>query len=209
MSERLTQLRRDISKKLEKAALPPKILLSRFKTGVAPGGVALFNDPTYLPFYYQLGRHLPETKRLIEFGFSLGMPSGCFLDGCHGVDYFMGFHKKGTDYFSKRLGLANILNIWRKPFVEVWTGQVTDPEFMKSFLLHRWDCVLITDQQEEKTYREYLDLAWSQMNESGLLVMDNISQNQGAYEAYHGFCKVCNREPFVLQTQRGTGLLER
>src|SRR6185437_11335223 len=96
----LQDLRRRINRKLEIGALPAKVLQSKFKVGL-PSSV--HGDPTYMPFYYQLGRLLKGAKNLIEFGFDLGMPSGCLIDGCGGIESLLAFRKKDNQYYTKRL----------------------------------------------------------------------------------------------------------
>jgi hypothetical protein len=204
---KLQDLKKKISKKMETSALTPKVLQSRFKLWV-DRPVALFNDYTYMPFYYHLGKYLGATKNLIEFGFDLGLPSGCFLEGCPGVEHFLAFRKKNNYFYSKRLGVSNIHNIWKKKF-EFWLGNESDPELIKSILLRKWDCAIISDDnQQEKTYRAYLDLIWNQMNEGGLVVLDYLGTS-AAMEAYKSFCKIQSREPFYVNTLRGTGILQK
>jgi hypothetical protein len=201
----LQDLRRRIDRKLETGALPAKVLQSKFKVGIP---TSLHGDPTYMPFYYQLGRVLKGSKTLVEFGFDLGMPSGCFIDGCGGVDHFLAFHRKTEQYYPKRLGLANIHNILKKKF-DMWIGEETDPEFVKMVLLRKWDCAIICDPgQQEKTIRAYLDLVWSQMSHGGVIVVDFLADPQ-VRAAYEAFCKLQSREPFTINTMRVTGILQR
>lgn len=203
----LQELRRDLGKRLETTPLSPKLFLSRFKVGNDRPSV-LHSDPTYLPFYYYLGRLLPDTKNLLEIGFDLGMPSGCFMSGCPGVEHFMAFRKKGDGFHTRRLGVSNIHNIRKKKF-DLWVGDETDAEFIKLVLGRKWDCVIVGDEfGDEKTQKAYLDLIWTQMSNGGLVVVDYIS-HPPIREAYNQFCKLHNREPFTLKTFRGTGLLQK
>lgn len=204
---KLQDLRRKISKKMETSALTPRVLQSRFKLWV-DRPVALFNDSTYMPFYYHLGKCLGDTKSLIEFGFDLGLPSGCFLEACPQVEHFLAFRKKNNYFYSKRLGVSNIHNIWKRKF-ELWNGVETDPEFIKCILMRKWDCVIISDdKQQDKTYRAYLDLVWNQVNEGGLVVVDYLGTPE-VMEVYMSFCKLQSMEPFFIQTVRGTGILQK
>ncbi len=187
--------------------MPPKVLHSRFKTGFDKP-VLLFNDPTYLPFYYHLGRFLKGYKNLIEFGFDLGMPGGCFIEGCSNIQNYVAFRKNKEGFYPKRLGISNIHNILKKKF-DLWIGEETDPEFIKMVLLNKWDCVIISDNgQNEKTVRAYLDLVWNQMMHEGIIVVDFLNESP-VKKAYESFCKLQNREIFTIPTLRGTGLLQR
>lgn len=204
---KLQDLRKELGKKLETTPLSPKLFLSRFKIGVERLPV-LFTDPTYLPFYYYLGRLLPETKNLLEMGFDLGLPGGCFIYGCPTLERFTAFRRaKEEGYHTRRLGVANIHNALKKKF-ELLLGKETDPEIIKSILGCRWDCVIIGEEAEEKTIKAYLNLVWNQMSDGGLVVVDFLNV-ASVGEAYHSFCKLNNREPFVLKTFRGTGLLQK
>jgi hypothetical protein len=203
----LQDLKKRISKKLESSALSPKILKSHFKIGT-DRPVYLFDDPTYMPMYYQLGKILNNTKTLLEFGFDLGMPSGCFIKGCPDVEHFLAFRKKDDLYYSKRLGAANIHNIWKKKF-DFWIGQETDAEFVKAVLLQKWDCVIIADQgKKEGDYRSYLDLVWNQMRSGGVVVIDFL-KDHNVRDALQKFCRLQNRESMSLETIRGTGILQK
>jgi hypothetical protein len=203
----LQELKKRISKKLESSVLSSKILKSRFKVG-NDRPVALFSDPTYMPFYYHLGRVLSTSKKLIEFGFDLGMPSGCFFQGCPGVEHFLAFRKDSEHFFAKRLGISNIHNILKKKF-DLWIGKESDPEFIKAVLLHKWDCAIISDEkQKETTYRSYLDLIWNQMTDGGVIVMDHLNET-AVKEAFVKFCKLQSREPVFIETLRGTGILQK
>lgn len=203
----LQDLKRKISNKLENNTLPAKVLQSQFKIGFDKP-VALFGDPTYMPFYYHLGKTIRNAKNLIEFGFDLGMPSGCFMKGCTEIECFVAFRKNSNAFHSKRLGVANIHNIFKKKF-DLWIGNEADPEFVKMVLLHKWDCAIIGDrEQTEQTYRAYLDLVWSQMRDGGLVIVDYL-QNPDIQKVYNSFCKLQNREPFTINTIRGTGILQR
>jgi hypothetical protein len=201
----LQDLKKRINKKLEVGALPAKVLQSKFKVGFP---LAVHSDPTFMPFYYHLGRILKGAKNLIELGFDLGMPSGCFIDGCGSVDKFLAFKKKTDQYYPKRLGVSNIHTILRKKF-DLWVGEESDPEFIKMVLLDKWDCAIICDSgHEEKTYRAYLDLVWNQMMYGGLVVVDLLGYKP-VKAAYESFCKVQGREPFLINTLRGTGIIQK
>jgi hypothetical protein len=204
----LQEIRKFVGRRLETTPLSPKLFLSRFKIGVDSLPV-LFTDPTYLPLYYYLGRLLPQTKNLLEIGFDLGMPSGCFMSGCPGIEFFLAFRKAVSEgYHTKRLGVSNIHNIWKKRF-DLWVGNETDPEFVKSVLGRKWDCVLVGDARaEEKTIKAYLNLVWNQMADGGLVIVDYLV-SEPVREAYNSFCKSNNREPFVLKTFRSTGMLQK
>lgn len=181
-----------------------KILLSKFKTGSES---VTYTDPTYLPFFNFLGEYLPNCKSLIEIGFDLGMPSGAFLMSCPGVEHFLAFRKKG-DFLGKRLGLANIYNIWRKKF-SLWVGEESDPEFIRLILNRKWDCVIISDPgRKEETYQAYLNLVWGSVSDEGVVAVDYLRSPE-VWSAYSSFCKAHRLEPTFVDTVRGTGIIRK
>ena len=184
-----------------------KVLQSKFKTGFE-NPVSILSDPTYLPFYYYLGNYLIGCKNLLEFGFWLGMPSGCFIYGCPTIEKFLAFRKKEEKYYAKRLGISNIHNVLKKKF-DLWIGDETDPEFIKMVLSNKWDCIIVSDtNNDEKTHRSYLELAWGQTSHNGIIIVDFLD-NDYIMSSYKSFCKSQNREPFLIKTLRGTGLLQK
>jgi hypothetical protein len=203
----LKEIKRDLNKLLEKTILTPKLFLSKLKVGVNQISGNL-TDPTYMPFYYYLGTLLPETENLMEIGFDLGLPCCCFMNGCPKVKTFLAFRKKDNAFHAKRLGISNVHNTLKKKF-GLWVGEESDPELIKMVLSYTWNCVIIADEfNGEKSQRAYLDLVWSQVSDGGIIVVDFI-KNEAVNNAYTNFCKTHNREPFLLNTFRGTGLIQK
>lgn len=199
----IQEIKKNINKKLEANMLPAKILQSKFKIGIVS---SLHNDPTFMPFYFHLGKLL-KVKKIIEFGFDLGVSSGSLIEGSAGVEKFLAFRRKG-DYFTKRLGISNIHSILKKKF-DLWIGTETDPEFMKMVLLNKWDCAIICEQgQSEQTYRAYLDLIWNQINYDGFIVFDFLNEPM-AKSAFDSFCKLQNHNYVTFNTLRGTGIIQK
>lgn len=203
----LQELIKKINKKLDTNALPPRVIQSKFKTGFDKP-TPLLNDPTYLPLFYHLGKMMSGSNNLIEFGFDLGMTSGCFIEGCSSVKSFLAFRKKSQNFYPKRLGVANIHNVLKNKF-DLWIGEETDPEFIKMVFGYKWDCAIISDvNQKDTTYRAYLDLVWNQMSSGGIIVLDNLSDD-AMRKAVESFCKSQRQELATITTLRGTGILQR
>jgi hypothetical protein len=166
-----------------------------------------YSDPTYYPFYYYLGRCL-YAENLLEIGFESGLEASCFLKGCASVKNYLGFRQQtNTSYWSQRIPISNITNCLKKK-PQIWNGNISDPEFLKHFLRRKWDCVLIVRSQNQKTNRRYMELAWGQMPLGGLMVVDYI-KDESMRDSYEEFCKISNRQPTVLQTRYGIGLIVR
>lgn len=200
----LQEIKKIVENKMARNSLPAKVLQSKFKVGFPSH---LQGDPTFLPFYFQLGKFI-DVKNLLEFGFDLGMPSGCLMESCKTIEHFLAFRKSNTQYYTKRLAISNIHSIFKKKF-DLWIGNETDPEFMKMVFLHKWNCVVICESgQEEKTYKAYLDLVWNQLDHGGIIVVDFLNDQpvKGAFEA---FCELQSRKYVKINTLRGTGIIQK
>jgi hypothetical protein len=166
-----------------------------------------YTDPVHYPLYYYLGSQV-KSKNLVEFGFESGMEGGCFLHGCKTVENYLGFkHKTNIHYWSPRIPAKNILNVLKKP-PGYWYGDITDPEFLKQFLVRKWDCALVVRSETYDINRRYLDLIWGQMSLGGVMLVDRI-KNQEMKSAYEDFCKVVHRPVSILNSRYGAGLVIR
>jgi hypothetical protein len=195
--------------RLARQPIQTRYALSQFKLNNEDYRIsAEYTDPIHYPFYYYLGcRVLP--KNLIEFGFESGIESGCFIHGCKNLDNYLGFrHENKVGYWSSRLAKHNICNVLKKK-INYWNGEIFDPEFLKNFLVRKWDCALIVRVESRDTIRKYLDLVWNQMNLGGIIVVDRCKSNPDMEAAYNEFCKITQRPITILKTRYGTGLIEK
>lgn len=193
--------------KLYKSPLNPRYCLSKFKVGNEDyRHMPSYTDPRNYLAYYYLACHL-EPKKVLEIGFDIGIESGCFLTGClQHVEYFLGFHHKTSHYWSSRISRSNVANVLKKK-ADHWIGNVDDSEFLKKFLTHKWDCILITEITDESHYRKYLDLAWSRLDRNGVIVFDNVTNLKEASKAYSNYCDLVKRKPKVVKSRNGMGIL--
>jgi hypothetical protein len=191
--------------RLQVQALNPKHALSQFKLNNEDYRLsAEYTDPLHYPFFYYLGKAI-KAKNLIEFGFESGIESGCFCHGCK-IENYLGFRNKKTiHYWSPRLSLANISNIIKKP-VGYWNGEITDPEFLKQFLIRKWDCALLVKTEDYETTKRHLTLLWNQMSYSGIIIVDKLTQKD-VKKAFDDFCTIINRPNTTIRTRYGIGLV--
>ena|SRR5215831_11121055 len=167
-----------------------------------------YTDPLYIPFYYHLG-HFIEPKSILEIGFRLGLFSACFLKSCQTVERVLGFQERSGEYYSSRLGRANILQNARGIAVQAHVGSVDDEDFLLRLHGNRWDLCFINEETGYDKHMAYLDLVWPQMDLNGLIVMDYIVRHTPAQRAFSDFCKSKNREPATFATRYGVGVIQR
>jgi hypothetical protein len=108
---------------------------------------------------------------------------------------------------ARHIPAKNILNVLKKP-PGYWYGDITDPEFLKQFLVRKWDCALVVRSETYDINRRYLDLIWGQMSLGGVMLVDRI-KNQEMKSAYEDFCKVVHRPVSILNSRYGAGLVIR
>jgi hypothetical protein len=166
-----------------------------------------YTDPTYVPFYYYLGTQI-QPKTFLEIGFRLGLLSGCFLKGCQSVDTFLGFQEETEEFYSFRLGRANIRSVFKKDF-QFYLGKINDEIFLDEVGKRKWDLIVINEEKDYDTHRLYLDILWEHLPFEGLIVMDYIKSHEPSKKAYEDFCKIQNREPIIFGTRYGTGVIEK
>ena len=77
-----------------------------------------------------------------------------------------------------------------------------------------WDMAIVSSSCVKDRFSQYLELAWENLNEEGLLVVDYISEKRPAtapdlHGAFKRFCRVKNREPDIYETRYGVGIVKR
>lgn len=197
-----------VAAKLEKAAIPPRVLLSRFRfiDEQARYSRACL-DPHYMPFYYHLGTHYPA-KSLLDVGFGIGLTAACYFTGNPDTEFYLPFQESSAEYYSPRMGVANVKQVWRKPFA-VHVGHVHDEAFIDRVRGRSWDLAVVNDRQGYDTHLLWLNTIWDVLSENGVICMDNVTAHDHARRAYRDFCIVRQREPYVFQTRYGVGLIAK
>ena len=194
--------------KLSKKLIPARILLDKFRIIEENSRKAsAYTDPGWAPFYYYLGSII-KPKAVLEIGFKLGLLSGSFFKGCKTVEKFLGFQERGEQYYSFRLGKANIRSCYKKE-TDLYLGQLTDEEFLSKIKNNLWDLVMVNELKDYDYYRMCLDLMWERVSPDGLILMDHaLSEKQGK-SAFLDFCKTKNREAFFFKSRYGTALVQK
>ncbi len=203
----LTELKKELEEKLNKL-LPSKVFLDRMRViDEESRRTAAYNDPKYVPVYYWLGTFL-QPKSLIEIGFRLGLFSATFLRACKTVERFLAFQEKTSEFYSPKLGKGNVKDHYKGP-IDIYIGNINDAAFEAKMNEAEWDVAIVNEEVGYDKHREYLDVLWSKLHLDGLIVMDYVTRHKPAGEAYFDFCKAKNRNPTVIETRYGVGLIRK
>jgi hypothetical protein len=203
LSDLKTQLDTKLSKQFSARVLLDNLrLINESSRKTSP-----YTDPLYVPFYYHLGS-IVQPKTLIEIGFRLGLFSACFFKGCKTVESALGFQEKDDDFYSPRLGIANVRQSYKKEF-GVYVGSTLDDEFHTLLGRNQWGIAIFNEETGYDKHLAYLDLVWPHMELNGFLVMDYISRHTPAKQAFFDFCKSKSRSPVTFETRYGVGIVQK
>lgn len=151
-----------------------------------------------LVVYYLIGKYF-KAKNFLQVGFGLGLHAAFYLWSNPDVENFLSIQETGKDYYSKRLGVANVRRVWKKPF-DVHVGNLTEEIINKN-----WDIVFINDRKTYESHLAWLKLIWNHVEENGVIFMD--IKTKYSKKAYEDFCIIKNKEPHGLSG--GIAVLER
>jgi hypothetical protein len=203
----LVELKKALEEKLDKQ-LTSRVFLDRMRVlDEDSRKSAAYNDPKYIPFYYWLGSMI-QPNSLVELGFRLGLFSANFLRGCKSVEKFLGYQEKTAEFYSPKLGRANVKDHYKGP-ADIYVGSINDEAFEKLLGATKWQCAIINEEVGYDRHREFLDVLWSKLDVDALIVMDYVNRHKPATEAYMDFCRIKNREPVTINTRYGVGLIKR
>ena len=203
----LTELKMKLEKKLE-SPIQSHVFLDRFRLLEEESRQSVaYNNPRYIPFYYWLGGSV-EPKNLLEIGFRLGLCSSCFLKACHSVELFIGFQRKAEEFWSPRLGKANIKDNYKNK-THIHYGGWNEDSWQQVLSSTKWDLVIVNEEVGYDEHRLYLEGVWPQVNENGFIVMDYVTRHQPAIKAYTDFCKSVNEPETKISTRYGVGLIQK
>lgn len=204
----IQELAEAVGGKMARGLITPGILLSKCRLiDDASRLSSAYTDPMYVPFYYHLGT-LVRPRAVVEIGFRLGLHSACFFRGCPTAENFLGFQQTSDSFYTDRLAKANVRD-WYKKAMTVYVGETTDEGFQTRFGGGAWDVVLVNEETTYDKHSEYLDLAWADMADEGILVSDYLTRHAPAGQAFADFCKRRNREAAYLPTKYGVGMLQK
>jgi len=199
---------KSVNERVNAGVMSGRALLSTFRMlDEASRLTPAYSDPRYAPFYYILGQERPA-KYLLEFGFGIGIASGCYVRGCKTVEKILTFQESGKNYYSPRIGIHNLKNYFRGS-LDVYVGKATDEIFETKLTAQKWQVVFLNEEKDYDTLMLYLDLIWENMEELGTLVVEYARSNDIVAKAYADFCKRRGRATRILPTKFGVGILTR
>lgn len=166
---------------------------------------AAFNDPTYLPFYYHIGTQL-KVRSAVEVGFGLGLVAACFLRGCPSVKSYLGLQEKTEQFYSLRMGHANVREIYPAD-LELFAG--SQDEIKSKVCTGRWDVGIISEKMPPDKLKVYMDVIWNNLSGDGLVIVDYIDTDDSSEQTFRDFCKAKNREPNLYKSRYGLGIVRR
>jgi len=195
-----------IKTKLNKQLFSPRFLLSKFCLLDESSQLNhASKDPSYLPFYYNLGKEL-EVKNLAEFGFGLGLLSGSFLLACKTVENFIAIQEPKDEYYSLRIGKANIKRVYRNKLF-ICDNYFHDKKFSDLFKSTSWDLVIVNDHKSYDEYMAWFNFIWENLRLDGYMCIEHADKE--ANRAFEELCFLKRREPVIMPTRYGTGLIQK
>lgn len=202
------QLKGDIEPKLRKGYVTSKILLARARfIDDASTKTSAFNDPAHFPFFYHLSNEFkPDT--VVELGVGLGLRGACLVQG-HKVKKYLGQQVpyEGV-FYSTRFARANIIDHC-KGKINIHHGLITDPDFIDNLSIIEWDLAIISEESTYDRHIEYLDVLWNRVRLGGLIVVDYQDRHEPSKRALDDFCQIKKRDPVIVNTRYGVGMIQR
>lgn len=166
-----------------------------------------YNEPTYVPLYFWLGKIL-KPKTLLEIGFRYGLLSATFLKTCKTVTYFLALQEPREKYYSCRLGISNVKDHYRKK-LEVYMGKLEDEFFEAKLKCSNLDLVIINEEAGYDRYRQYFDAIWPQLSPEGYMVVDCLKKYTSLDAAVKDFCISKNVAATYIGTTYGVSIIRK
>lgn len=205
----LQDLKSQLEEKLERQLMSAKILLGHCRfIDEKSRQTSAYSDPRYMPFYYHLGS-LIRPATMVEIGLRLGLVAACFHRSCKSVEHYLAVQEPSKDeFYSPRLAKANVRDQYKKQ-LNLHLGLITDNNFLNSLEARRWDLAVVDDEVAYDRHMAYLDALWGRMSVDGLIVVDHLQRHEPARQSFLDFARTRNREPVILNTRYGVGIIQR
>jgi|SaaInlV_165m_DNA_1040744.scaffolds.fasta_scaffold01469_3 predicted O-methyltransferase YrrM len=204
----LKEIVSNLESNLQDGLISPRIILSSLRfIDESSRKSGAYADPLYMPFYYHLGKHI-SPKSYIQIGFNLGLSSACFMKSCNSVEDFLAFQRKNEVFYSSRLSIKNVKNHYKNNF-SFYHGGFHDEAFEKSVHSKKWDLIMVNERILYDTHLECLEILWPFLSSGGFLVVDRVVSDKSAKDSFSNFCNIKNRDPFVIKTRYGVGIVQK
>lgn len=197
-----------IRERLKRGLLTGRNVLSTFRmTDESLRETSAYTDNRYAPFYYILGQEVPADS-VIEFGFGIGIASGCYVRGCPVVENVLSFQESGKSYYSPRMGIHNLKNYF-KGKLDVHVGRIHDEAFVLKARAREWGLAILNEESDYGTLMEHMEFAWDVLGMDGTLVMDRVTSDDQVGAAYSDFCRRKGRGARLFDTKFGVGVVTK
>jgi len=200
-------IQKEIKELLRKQLISGKILLQDCKlidenSRRSPA----YSDPTYVPFYYHLGKFI-KPKSVLNLSFNLGLLEKCFFMSCSETEYFLAFHQTDKNiYFSPRMGFYNVRKSYKNDF-DYFTCDIKTDHFHTRVSERLWDAVFINEESNFDHILYMLETSWEHLSESGCIIIENAIDLKAVKQAFYAFADSIGRNPNIFETRYGTGIL--
>lgn len=185
---------------LQSSTISPKLLLQRLRVAdERTRSTPDYQDPTYLPFYYHLGKYLTP-KNILAFGFGLGFSLSCFLKTNKTAENILAFESKSKDYYSPRLGLSNVKDHFDGQ-INYYCGY-----FLDKPLQQPWDLIFFDYEASYDDLRNCLDFLWDTLVLDGYLVIEKTAASK---KAVTDFLSTVNRPSVAFPTRYEITILKK
>lgn len=197
-----------INQRLTNGYIPAKRLLSRFGHVTSSSTRrAFFTDPCYYPFYYYLGNEW-NPKSILDMSLGGGLSLGCMLLGTQAAERALGFQKENEDFYSLRMAKHNIRNVFSGKF-DAYVGSLNDKPLQSCIKSFSWDAIIINEMLTYDDYLSYMRFLWPHLADKGLVIIDHVNYHKPSGRAYYDFCKMFNRDNWLVDTKYGVGLVQK
>jgi hypothetical protein len=204
----LEDIRDKLEDDLQKQVVSSRVLLDRLRLiDEDSRKTAAYLDPNYAGFYYHLGKYI-KPQNVIEFGFNLGLLTGCLFASCKTVKTFLALNKTKEDFIASRIGRSNIKLRFKGKSI-YYCGSLFDRDFDKHVSKKSWDLIIINDEAGYDEHLQYLDFSWNCLGENGCIVSDYLNRHEPAKSAFVAFCESKTRKPVFFKTRYGTGIVQK
>lgn len=188
---------------MRKSLIPPRMMLSKFSLIDEKSRHShAFLDPSYLPFYYHLGKVF-KAKSLLEIGFGIGLQSACYFMSNPDVENYLSLQEP-EGYYSSKIGKSNIKRVYRNSF-DVIGNYFHDGSFIDKLNKRKWDLVFINETRNYDVLLLWLNNIWDSLG--GVICMDKVNSEEQNRRAYKDFCKNKGKEHHIIETRYGMGLI--
>jgi hypothetical protein len=72
-----------------------------------------------------------------------------------------------------------------------------------------WDLAIISEESTYDRHIEYLDVLWNRVRLGGLIVIDYQDRHEPSKRALDDFCQIKKRDPVIVNTRYGVGMIQR